>query len=193
MLSNPKWNDGLQTIKNLRELSWMLRNQQEWEDEWEWNSNTVDYCGTAGCALGLWDTKHGHFTCHKAFDDMPYDDFRNILYGYAYMGVPLSAITPLMVADEIDEYILEHTKVQEKRKMGKLLNEFHVAREAGDFSGFQLMIEETETNNARLRRALKDASATLLHALIILDIDDPLYRKIKVTERATCSALQDTH
>jgi len=117
MLYDPKWNEETQTIKNLRELSRMLRNQQEWEDKWDWKYQELYInCGTAGCAEGLWLAQKNNVVTtpwpledfKKDFPELHEDDRGAMFNLGAYHPVSDYDVTPGMVADKIDAYILEH-------------------------------------------------------------------------------------
>ena len=123
MLWKTDWKPETITTTNLRELSRILRHPELWPAEHKWSFETAlvhTSCHTVGCAIGTWWLVMDTWYPSKRFDDerkisfpdMPMDEFIAIL-GVdsicSIYGVPASQVTPVMVADKIDQYVAAHS------------------------------------------------------------------------------------
>lgn len=95
-------------VGKLRMLSEALK--QEMPPTFGWNFQTVlrtTSCGTAGCAIGLaYQLKLlDRETPSTLAFEMAYSDIRRIFGADNSYGVPMSRVTPAMVAAELDRFI----------------------------------------------------------------------------------------
>lgn len=90
----------------LNALSHILRHRELWPKEFRWNYTDCDTCAV-GLARELWRLSND-LDMEKVFD-IPSFAAENIFFAfndwYEDLGVKFSAVTPEMVADQIDKYI----------------------------------------------------------------------------------------
>ena len=101
---------------SMRALAYVLRHRETWPKGFEWNFQSCKTCAM-GLAHLLWKeiTCLDQFAIASAFSISRYDANVIFIYNYNWVTdgkkVNFSDITPEMVADEIDHYLVTHPEV----------------------------------------------------------------------------------
>ncbi len=117
MLNNPKWDGKLFDLDkpSLTALSYLLRNQEKWPTGFVWDYSFCDQCAM-GLARTLWEKDYNSNvdSVGRAIKYMSntfglsIKSIEDIFKGTGWADKKLETVTPEMVADRIDKFLVEY-------------------------------------------------------------------------------------